>query len=345
MPSPGTQRASRAFTLIELLVVISIIALLIGILLPALGSARGAARSIVCLTNMRSASLALHTYAADNRNFMPGMNTSGAVMAGMGGLSNAELAERAASSATQPLQADDWVSPLLGSELGLSSDPAERILDIFNSAYSCPANDVRYVDRFSGGDLYGLPFEQSLISSYSMGITWQLRKDGIANRDQVDGDGLITLTQLGTSSNFNFTLDSIKDQGGKAIFSEGVRFLQNAGGNNEGFTYSGFARSTQGSNWSHAGWIFTGGGNPYKFGTGAGQSTDTVSVDSPIPISVAGAFRHPANTINQGQADGSASTLSPLEASAIDRHVPKGTLINSSQTTPDPNDEDGQRVF
>ena len=62
---------NRGFTLIELLVVIAIIALLVGILLPALGKARASARQLKCGTQVRNIVQAMATWAQNNRDQYP----------------------------------------------------------------------------------------------------------------------------------------------------------------------------------------------------------------------------------------------------------------------------------
>ena len=64
-------KTARAFTLIELLVVIAVIALLIGILLPALAGARLSARSLACGAKLKQMGVATSLYLDDHNNALP----------------------------------------------------------------------------------------------------------------------------------------------------------------------------------------------------------------------------------------------------------------------------------
>ncbi len=108
---PGEGRP--AFTLVELLVVIGIIALLISILLPALGAARRQAQTVKCLANLRSMGQAMQIYAAENNDYILGSaQTSGR------GLYDAKWTSTPVYDATtvpdaMPLHGTDYFAPML----------------------------------------------------------------------------------------------------------------------------------------------------------------------------------------------------------------------------------------
>lgn len=64
-------RRQTAFTLVELLVVISVIALLMGILMPVLGKAKNIAKRMTCQSNLRQIGVAFRAYLDDSRDIMP----------------------------------------------------------------------------------------------------------------------------------------------------------------------------------------------------------------------------------------------------------------------------------
>ncbi len=126
---------SSGFTLIELLVVIAIIALLVGLLLPALRSARDSARGIVCASALRQLGIAQTQYTQDFKDFLAGANTSGAYVQAR--------PTRVAfdTSATTPTSSHDWISPIMGDGAGLSPNRARRTKQIFER-FGCPSASV-----------------------------------------------------------------------------------------------------------------------------------------------------------------------------------------------------------
>lgn len=124
-------RTRHGFTLIELLVVIAVIALLIGLLLPALGRARDAARGVACLARQRELGLAVSLYAGDHDGELP-------------------RSQHSAFAARTP----PWGYALMPYTAGRdtpesvsASDPA--FLPLLNGPYRCP------LDRRESGWSYG----------------------------------------------------------------------------------------------------------------------------------------------------------------------------------------------
>ena len=147
-----------AFTLIELLVVISIIALLIGILLPALGAAREAGRSAVCLSNVRQHSLAQAAYGGDFNGFMQAADPRGT-----GG-----AAGTFAQFDPSWFRSRDFLSLITELDPNRPSPPFQKwvILDSLDSIVVCPS-DVSGGGTGNTGQLEGR-YAGGALSSYGM---------------------------------------------------------------------------------------------------------------------------------------------------------------------------------
>lgn len=128
-PAPG-------LTLVELIVSIAIVSVMLGALLPALGAARAAARSAVCASRERGLYLGVAQWARENRDTLPGVNTTGLPYRGK----VSDIVKLlGATTADTPTSTFDWISPAMGRSLGFSPSRAERTRQIFNDL-ACPAS-------------------------------------------------------------------------------------------------------------------------------------------------------------------------------------------------------------
>ncbi|MBO6740305.1 MAG: prepilin-type N-terminal cleavage/methylation domain-containing protein [Phycisphaerales bacterium] len=235
-------KSNKGFTLIELLVVIAIIALLIGILLPALGQARATAQSMSCSANMRSIAQLQYQYALSNSDYFSGPNTSGLEygtrLLGSGGGDPIDAIYEGRTSTT-PVQRQDWLSPILGDAVGLPTDRPEKFARLLNdwgcassNQFSVPYRPQSYED---GDRFIDISESEGFLQISYLAPSSMFFRSGLARATDVAPGSSITFyytdvaggNMLGAETPVNFR-NKITQVGrsasNKIMFADGTRF-------------------------------------------------------------------------------------------------------------------------
>jgi prepilin-type N-terminal cleavage/methylation domain-containing protein/prepilin-type processing-associated H-X9-DG protein len=331
----------QGFTLVELLVVIGIIALLISILLPALGKAREQANTAKCAANMRSAVQALQIYTSENRGWLAGPYTSGVMWKSSG----ATIAGTEVSSDETPVQNMDWVSPTFGKTQRWPENDYQRLIRMFSIDLKCPTNTMTYDTVFPsnpmgyrGGDLN--------YASYSATIHFHAvpSRDGLNGLPPIVADMYVPNSGgLAPPPGYAPNISKVGSAAGKVYLVEGSRHLvingfgATANGSSPSFNIIRYQR--QGGNFMIGGPYQNQADTPFQLpATAAGYTTKTLS-----PVAKNFAWRH-AGKMNLAFFDGHVEARTPADSIAVKLYVPKGTRIITAANTLDPTDVDGQVV-
>jgi len=310
------------FTLVEVLVVIGIIALLIGLLLPALSRARSGASKAACIANQKMAALGQTSYQSQHQGWLAGPNTSGRhLVTGY---------DRYRGTPTEAIQNVDWISPTIGNELGLAPTspgeyPEARLRTIFETAFACPANDVTYDEAFgSGNTLDGVPVTEIRTASYSAALGFHYSADPSVPLHYADGDGPWPDFPVELGS-YRPQLSRIGRAETKVCTMDGTRYVTDRGDGSYSISFNRFEYQDEGGNFMAIGAAMGGHpGDPHTLG----KLTDRFN-DAQREAIRRYAYRHDGNIV-ASFFDGHVEELSEDESRDPNLWFPSGSVVDHS---------------
>ena len=326
--------SQHGFTLVELLVVIGIIALLISILLPALGKARHAANTLVSLSNLHSIMQSVHVYASQNNGYFPGgVHTSARFLEGNSGLSYDD------SNCPSVVQSWDWQSPIadaMGHDFNhgpSASDRLERYHNLINyKAFQCPEN------QFLAGPYLGsvIKPQVEIMNSYVTAAIFHY-KSGAGGPTPGSRAGVeISATFNQVPTGYSPQISAVGPAARKIFIADGARYS----------SLGALAPDVDLSYKAGYGGAYADVGSFSKFTASWGRGAIPGNGTGFIPFDLRNyAFRHGSDgTRNSGAYrfnaaffDGHAETMDDLTGSNPELWMPTGTLIPSyaSEVWPD----------
>ncbi len=228
--APGVSRSwGRGITLIETAVVAGMVSALVGITAPVVVGVRAGARQAACLSQQRTLHIAMVQYSLSDQRRLPGVNRTG--LRYMGSVANVQ-AMLGDKSATTPVSSFDWISPILGEEMGFSKNRAARTAQIFD-LLACPeathtcdklyartfVSDLDDFDAIQENEGYGQ-------ISYLSPAAFHLRGRGFS------ASQFMTYRWRGPAvipDRYVPRLDDVGNPSGKVFVADGTRYLTRSG--------------------------------------------------------------------------------------------------------------------